>query len=70
MGFKTERVKAGKSVKDVTELLGVTDAAVYQWENGVYTPRPDKLVRLAQFYGCTVEDLLRAEPSESERVNA
>ena len=70
MGFKTERVKAGKSVRDVTELLGISDAAVYQWENGVYTPRPDKLVRLAQFYGCAVEDLLRAEPSESERVNA
>ena len=68
MGFKTERVRAGKTVKDVMDLLGVTDAAVYQWESGVYTPRADKLIRLAQFYGCTVDDLLQANTSAEKEA--
>ena len=61
MGFKEARLKAGKKVSEVVERLGVTDAAVYQWETGVYTPRRDKLVALAEFYGCTIDELLRKE---------
>ena len=57
--MKTERLKAGKKVREVMEFLRVSDAAVYQWESGETTPRPDKLVKLAQFYGCTVDDLLK-----------
>lgn len=59
MSFKSARQKAGKRVAEVMELLNVTDAAVYQWETGVSKPRTDKLLALAKFYGCTVEELLR-----------
>lgn len=59
MGFKSARIAAGKSIKEVMELLSVSDAAVYQWETGVYVPRSDKLLKLAEFYGTTVDDLLR-----------
>lgn len=59
MSLKSERIKANKKVSEVMKHMGVTDAAVYQWESGQYTPRPDKLVKLAQFYGCTVDDLLK-----------
>ena len=61
MSLKSERLRAKKKVREVMEYMGVSDAAVYQWETGETTPRPDKLVRLAQFYGCTVDDLLRKE---------
>lgn len=59
MGFRSARLKADKTVLEVTRYLNVTDAAVYQWETGITTPRPEKLVKLAEFYGCTVDDLLR-----------
>ena len=59
MSFKAERQKADKTVQEVMKYMNVTDAAVYQWETGVTTPRPDKLLKLADFYGCTMEDLLR-----------
>lgn len=59
MSFKSARQKAGKSVAEVVKEFNVTDAAVYQWETGVNKPRVDKLLRLAEFYGCTVEELLR-----------
>lgn len=61
MSFKSERKKSGKSVAEVTKHMGVTDAAVYQWETGVTTPRTDKLIKLAEFYGCTVDELLRGD---------
>lgn len=61
MGFRSARLKAGKKVTEVMEHLGVSDAAVYQWETGDTTPRPDKLVKLAAFYGCTVDELLKED---------
>ena len=61
MGFKSARIAAGKTVKDVMDHMGVSDAAVYQWESGVFTPRPDKLVKLANYFGVTVDELLKPD---------
>lgn len=60
MGFKDARVKAGKTVKEVMDEMGVSDAAVYSWETGQYMPSKDKLIKLADFYGTTVDALLRS----------
>lgn len=59
MGFKEARLKAGKKVSEVMAYMGVSDAAVYQWETGVTMPSGNKLVKLAEFYGCTVDELLK-----------
>lgn len=69
MGFKNARIAAGKTIKDVMEFLGVSDAAVYQWETGVYVPRVDKMLKLAEFYGTTVDALLKEdEPDEAKEA--
>ena len=65
MGLRSAREKAKMSVRQVMESLGVTDAAVYQWETGVTTPRPAKLAKLAELYGCTVDGLLKEDSMES-----
>lgn len=59
MGFREARIRAGLSVADVMAAIGVSDAAVYQWETGVYTPRKKKLLAISKLYGCTVDDLLK-----------
>lgn len=64
MSIRTARLNAGKTVAEVVKHMGVSDAAVYQWETGVYIPRPDKLVRLAEFFGCTVDFLLKEDDSK------
>ena len=64
MSFKTARIAAGKTVKEVMEFMHVTDAAVYQWESGVYIPRSEKLIKLAEFYNTTIENLLRNNGEE------
>lgn len=65
MAFREARVKAGKTVSDVMAEMGVSDSAVYNWETGVNKPRASFLPKLAAFYGCTIDDLLR-ETKEGE----
>lgn len=64
MGFKMARNKAGKTLLDVQKEMGVSAVAIHNWESGAYMPRADKLKQLAEFYGCTVDELL--EPDEQE----
>ena len=66
MSFKSARLKAGKTVQDVVRHMGVTDGAVYMWENGYASPGSKRLPRLAEFYGTTVDELLRKEDSDAE----
>ena len=62
MGFKDARITACKSVREVMSYMNVSDATIYYWESGVTSPRSEKLLRLAEFYGCTVNDLLTGNP--------
>ena len=61
MGMKECRLMAEMTVMDVAYIMGVSDTCVYMWEKGKTTPRPEKLLKLAQLYSCSVEDLLRKE---------
>lgn len=70
MGFKSARIAAGKTVKDVMDHMGVSDAAVYQWESGVFTPRPDKLIKLANYFGVTVDELLKVDEPEAREADS
>lgn len=61
MSFRSARIKAGKKVTDVMEYLHVSDGAVYMWETGMTSPTVEKLKKLAEFYGCTVDELLKED---------
>lgn len=43
---------------DVAKALKVDQTAVSQWETGASMPRISNLFRLAQLYGCSVDDLI------------
>lgn len=60
MAFKEARERAGKSVLEVSRFLGVSPQAVYQWEWGETAPRLSFLGKMADMYGCTVDELLSA----------
>ena len=66
MRFKQARINAGLSVRDVMKALGVSDAAVYQWETGVFTPKTKRLSEIAKLYGVTVDELLSESGKEDE----
>lgn len=61
MSIAAERKKAGYTQMETAEALGVSDAAVCQWETGKTSPRASMLVKLAQLFSCTVDELLTEE---------
>lgn len=44
---------------ELAAMVGVTREAVTLWEMGVNFPRTDKLVKIANIFNCTVDELLR-----------
>ena len=54
--------------REVAESLGVKPSAVSKWERGLAKPRADKLVAIAQLYGCTVEQLLEGDSGQDTEV--
>lgn len=52
--------------REVAQALGVKESAVSKWERGLSKPRADKLPKIAQLYGCSIEELLAdiSDPSE------
>lgn len=63
MGFKSARLAAGLSVKQVAEAMGVNRVTVYFWEVGTCAPTVKRLIELAKLYGCTVDELLAGDES-------
>ena len=61
MSFKNARKTAGLTQAKAAELLGVSDATISQWENGETNPKTSRLAKVAEVYGCTIEELLREE---------
>lgn len=45
------------SQRDLANYLGVDQSAVAKWETGVSLPSADKLPKLAQILGCTIDEL-------------
>lgn len=62
MSFLSCRKKAGLTQMEVAKALGVSDAAVCQWEKGETMPSSKRLPEIAKLYKCTVDKLLREDP--------
>lgn len=52
------RTDAGLSQNDLAIQLGVTNKAISKWENGKSKPTTDKLGKIANIFGVSVEQLL------------
>lgn len=64
MRFKILREKLNLSQEEFAALLGVSQSCVAKWETGKCKPTADKLVKVADVLGCTVDELLREEKKE------
>lgn len=61
LSLRTER---GMSQDDLAEQLGVSRQSVSKWETGQSTPDLDRIIRLADLFGVSVDELVR----EGERL--
>ena len=68
------RTGSGLSQLDLAEKLGVSRQSVSKWETGQAVPDLDKLIRLADLFGISVDELVREEerpaPPEPQVVYA
>lgn len=65
MSFRSARKKRGISAFEAAEKLGVTDAAIYQWECGISLPTAKRLPEIAKLYGCTIDELLEKDKEDN-----
>ena len=48
----------------VADSLGITQQSYARWENGKVTPAPEKLSKIAKFYGVTTDYLLEGKKDD------
>ena len=69
MGYDVfERLCQEKGVKPyhVSKETGVATATLTEWKNGTYTPKTEKLQKIADFFGVTIDYLLTGKEPEGD----
>ena len=70
MRIQEYRKQKGMTAEMLAKKLGVTQAAVTNWEKGARRPNIDMLVKLTEVFGCTADELLgidRKKAAEDEK---
>ena len=55
------RAQAGLSQDDLAERLDVSRQSVSKWENNISVPDLDKLVKLGEVFGVSLDELVKGE---------
>ena len=60
MNAKYEALKQEKNVTDyqVAKDTGIPRSTLSEWNAGKYIPKIEKLLKLAEYFGVSIEDLL------------
>jgi transcriptional regulator with XRE-family HTH domain len=61
IGERLIALRGSKSREEVAKCVGTSVSAIQMYENGRRIPRDEIKVRLARFYGTSVEDIFFAE---------
>ena len=64
------RIAAGLSQKELAGKLFVSQQAVARWETDKATPNPETVVKLAEIFGVTTDELLGKEANSSGEDNS
>ena len=60
------RLRRGMSQDALADKLGVSRQAVSKWERDEATPDLDKIIKLSEFYGISLDALLKEEPQPAK----
>ena len=56
--LKGARVNAGYTQREVSEILGISNVTIGNWEKGKTFPKVNQVERLASLYGVNINDLI------------
>ncbi len=66
--FAIARENAGFNQREAAQRLGVNQSTVCFWETGRNFPRATMLVKMADLYCCSMDQLLGREQQSLQRV--
>ena len=68
LGQNIARLRAQKNLSqgDLADALEVSRQSVSKWETGASIPELDKLLRLAELFGVTLDELVKGESAQPE----
>ena len=66
MKIREYREKRGLTGAQLAQRVGVDDTTVCAWESGRINPRAEKLPRLADALGCTIDELFGRQAAEDK----
>lgn len=58
--IKEYRKESGVKIIDIARATGLTRKAIYEIENGYTLPRYQSLIKLADYFGLSVADYIKA----------
>jgi len=63
IGEKIYKLRTEKNLSqgELSELLEVSRQSVSKWENGAATPDLDKIIKLSEVFGITIDELVKSE---------
>lgn len=53
------RDKKGVRDADVSKATGIVQSTLTDWKNGKSSPKTEKLIKIADFFGVTLDELVR-----------
>lgn len=68
--LKMHRQNAKLSQRAVAETLGISLRGYQQYEQGLFEPNIEKLIKLADMFGITVDELIGHKLSKNSLVDA
>lgn len=64
--LKFQRKKRNKTLKEVEKDTGISNSNLSRWESGKVLPNIDFCVKLANYYGITLDELIGRELNINE----
>lgn len=66
--FEQLLLKFGVTAYQVAKATGISTATLTNWKKGRYTPKQDKLQKIADYFGVTVEYLMTGKNEPKEKA--
>lgn len=70
LGEKIFKFRTDKNLSqgDFSDIPGVSRQSVSEWENDVAIPDPDKIIKLAEVFGITIDELVKGDFTVSSKT--
>ena len=65
--IQAHRERLGLTQTELAKKLGVSQPAIAYWENGVRTPNVYVLKKMAEIFGCPIDDLISDDGDKEEK---